>query len=109
MLGQQFMHNAGAPYKFVVQTASQPLDEAAPVIREAIDLIQQRAKLLLECEFNEILSVAYMEGQRMEVKPQLFSINEQYHDDGEPGVSDIVASVSLGSTAGLSNFTSSSN
>jgi hypothetical protein len=76
MLGQQFMHNAGAPYKFVVQTASQPLEEAAPVIREAIDLIQRRANLLLNCEFNEILSVAYMEGQRMEVQHQLCLINE---------------------------------
>ena len=65
------MHNAGAPYKFVVQTASQPLDEAAPVIREAINLIQQRANQLLPCEFNEILSVAYMEGQRMDVHPAL--------------------------------------
>jgi hypothetical protein len=102
MLGQQFMHNAGAPYKFVVQTASQPLDEAAPVIREAIDLIRQRSKLLLDCEFNEILSVAYMEGQRMEVQPQLFWTDKQYHDDGEAGVNDIVASISLGSTASLS-------
>lgn len=74
MLGQQFMHNAGAPYKFVVQTASQPLDEAAPVIREAIDLIQKRANILVPCEFNEILSVAYMEGQRMDVRPRYSSL-----------------------------------
>jgi len=71
MLSQQFMHNAGAPYKFVVRTASQPLDEAAPVIREAINLIQQRTNLLLPCEFNELLSVAYMEGQRMDVHSTL--------------------------------------
>jgi len=30
----------------------------------------------------------------------LFIINRKYHDDGEPGVHDIVASISLGSTAG---------
>jgi len=30
----------------------------------------------------------------------LFITNRKYHDDGEPGVHDIVASISLGSTAG---------
>src|SRR5271154_4302362 len=68
MLGQQFMHNAGAPYKFIIKTFSQPMAEAAPVIAEALNLLKNRVNLLVPCDFNEILSVAYMEGQRMEVR-----------------------------------------
>lgn len=67
MLGQQFMHNAGAPYKFILKTSTQPLNEAAEVIKEVMDFVKSRANLVVPCEFNEILSVAYMEGQRMEV------------------------------------------
>jgi hypothetical protein len=67
MLGQQFMHNAGAPYKFIIRTSTQPMNEAAPVIGEALDLLRKRVNLIVPCDFNEILSVAYMEGQRMEV------------------------------------------
>src|SRR5271156_2525669 len=67
MLGQQFVHNAGAPYKFIVKTSTQPLAEAAPVITEALELLRSRVNLMIPVDFNEILSVAYMEGQRMEV------------------------------------------
>ena len=67
MLGQQFVHNAGAPYKFVIQTSTQPMAEAAPVIAEALNLLKDRVNLMVPCDFNEILSVAYMEGQRMKV------------------------------------------
>ena len=67
MLGQQFVHNAGAPYKFIVKTSTQPLTEAAPVITEALELLKSRVNLMIPVDFNEILSVAYMEGQRMEV------------------------------------------
>ena len=67
MLGQQFVHNAGAPYKFIVKTSTQPLAEAAPVIIEALELLKSRVNLMIPADFNEILSVAYMEGQRMEV------------------------------------------
>ena len=67
MLGQQFVHNAGAPYKFVIKTSTQPMAEAAPVITEALNLLRDRVNLMVPCDFNEILSVAYMEGQRMEV------------------------------------------
>ena len=67
MLGQQFVHNAGAPYKFIVKTSTQPLTEAAPVITEALEFLKSRVNLMIPVDFNEILSVAYMEGQRMEV------------------------------------------
>jgi hypothetical protein len=102
MLGQQFMHNAGAPYKFIVKTSTQPMADAAPVIAETMDVLKKRVNLIVPCDFNEILSVAYMEGQRMEVIQSLQNyLTVQYHDDGEPGVRDVVASISLGSPAGL--------
>jgi hypothetical protein len=70
MLGQQFMHNAGEPYKFIVKTSTQPFSDAAPVIKEVLELLRERVGMVVPgCEFNEILSVAYMEGQRMEVPP----------------------------------------
>lgn len=62
------MHNAGAPYKFIVKTSTQPLEEAAPVITEALELLRGRVNLMISAVFNEVLSVTYMEGQRMEVK-----------------------------------------
>ena len=73
MLGQQFMHNAGAPYKFVIKTSTQPLEECAPVINEVLGLLRERVGMCVPgCEFNESLSVAYMEGQRMDVLPLIF-------------------------------------
>jgi hypothetical protein len=65
---RQFMHNAGAPYKFIVKTSTQPLEEAAAVITEALELLRSRVNLMISAVFNEVLSVTYMEGQRMEVK-----------------------------------------
>jgi hypothetical protein len=41
--------------------------EAAPVIVEALEMLKKRVNLIVPCDFNEILSIAYMEGQRMEV------------------------------------------
>jgi hypothetical protein len=68
MLGQHFMHNVGAPYKFCVPTSTQPFEEAAPVISEAKEFLTRRVNLLLpKSTFNEILSVTYMEGQHMDV------------------------------------------
>jgi len=69
MLGQQFLHNAGVPYKFIVKTSTQPLDKAAPVIPETLEMLRDTVNKVTTCDFNEILSVAYMEGQKMEVEP----------------------------------------
>lgn len=70
MLGQQFMHNAGAPYKFVIQTSTQPFDEVAPVINQVLELLKERVRMVIPgYDSNELLTVAYMEGQRMEVFP----------------------------------------
>jgi len=74
MLGQHFMHNAGAPYKFVVKTETFALENSAPVISEALNLIKQRANLMMDCDFNEILSVAYMEGQKMDVSSSVIRL-----------------------------------
>jgi hypothetical protein len=67
MLAQHFVHNAGVPYKFIVKVSSQPFEEAAPVISEVLALLKARVNLVTSCDFNELLSVTYMEGQRMEV------------------------------------------
>ena len=67
ILSHQFLHNAGEPYKFVIKTSTQPMAEAAPVIREALELLTMRANLFGHIKFNEVLSGAYMEDQRMDV------------------------------------------
>lgn len=89
MLSAQFSHNAGVKYKYHVETGTESFDDCAPAILEARDLITEKVQLALAPQlFNEILSVAYFEGQQM-----------GYHDDGETGVSSVVASLSLGSPA----------
>ena len=71
MLGQHFLHNVGVPYKFCVPTSTQPFEEAAPVISEAKEFLERIVNLLLpKSEFNEILSVTYMDGQHMSVFPR---------------------------------------
>src|SRR5581483_7662542 len=63
--------------------------EAPKVCRDAFTYIQNIVKdFVPEAEFNEMLSAIYMEGQRM-----------SWHDDGEKGVSPVIASLSLGSPA----------
>ncbi|GJJ06387.1 hypothetical protein Clacol_000578 [Clathrus columnatus] len=59
-------------------------------VTEALDYIRTRATLALNYnpDFNEVLSAAYMEEQKME-----------YHSDGEKDLGPIVASLSLGSPA----------
>lgn len=54
--------------------------------------IKQRvSKVVGAVEFNEILSVFYREGQKM-----------SWHDDGEAGLGEYVASLSLGAHATMS-------
>lgn len=70
----QFTHNAGAHYKFHVAIASESFDHCAPVISQALDHIRTRADLAMSmiddstfgsARFNELLSVAYLEQQKM--------------------------------------------
>lgn len=65
-LTSQFTHNAGEHYKFHVSMTSQTFAEAAPVITRALELIKSRSSLVTnDPTFNEVLSVAYYESQKM--------------------------------------------
>ncbi|KAG0640548.1 hypothetical protein HOY80DRAFT_1008965 [Tuber brumale] len=89
LLTQQFMYNCGAPYKFIVDVNSLPFHDSPPVVLKALDLIHQRVQLIHpEAQFNEVLNVGYFEKQKMD-----------YHDDGEEGLGETVASISLGGSA----------
>ncbi|KIN92765.1 hypothetical protein M404DRAFT_36739 [Pisolithus tinctorius Marx 270] len=82
---------AGEPYKYVGGTSNTvPLSETLDCIREALDLIKQRAHLVVNpgTQFNEVLTATYLEGQKM-----------SYHSDDEKRLGPIIASLSLGSPA----------
>ncbi|WVQ73812.1 hypothetical protein IAR50_003393 [Cryptococcus sp. DSM 104548] len=93
LLAQHFAFNSGVPYKYIVDTLSTPFSESPACVTEAMDHIKSSVASVLgeEYGFNEILSVCYREGQKM-----------GYHDDGEPGLGPVVASLSLGSSAIMS-------
>ena len=67
--------------------------ESPACVMHALDLIKARVAEVLseQVDFNEILSVLYRDGQKM-----------SWHDDGEPGLGNVVASLSLGSPAAMS-------
>ncbi|OLL21634.1 hypothetical protein NEOLI_001455 [Neolecta irregularis DAH-3] len=91
LLTQQFTFNAGKSYKHVVSMNTTPFDETPAVIRDTLTALNNRIRkvnLGVDPRFNEILSIAYMEGQKM-----------GYHDDGEESVGDVIASISFGSSA----------
>ncbi|KAF9478806.1 hypothetical protein BDN70DRAFT_859395 [Pholiota conissans] len=90
LLTNYFSHNAGEPYKYVGGDANTVPFECAPAACQSRDLIQKRIKQALgvSTEFNEVLSVAYMERQKM-----------AFHSDDEIGLGPLVASLSLGSPA----------
>ncbi|ODO09256.1 hypothetical protein I350_02856 [Cryptococcus amylolentus CBS 6273] len=93
LLAQHFAFNSGVPYKYIVDTLSTPFDESPACVTKAVERITSSVATVLgeEYQFNEILSVCYREGQKM-----------GYHDDGEPGLGPVVASLSLGSSAIMS-------
>ncbi|GAA5976239.1 hypothetical protein JCM10908_005427 [Rhodotorula pacifica] len=120
LLCQQFSFNSGAHYRHVIgaetypfppdreesQTATDAASETADGItyapactRDGRDHLTTVVDALKGeqfshyTHFNEVLSVAYMTGGRM---------NLQYHDDGERGLGPFVASISLGSDAMMS-------
>jgi hypothetical protein len=74
----------------------------------ACDLIQQRTgdALGFSPSFNEVLSAAYMERQKMAVRFFLYKtrccytrLSLQFHSDSEQGLGEVVGSLSLGSPA----------
>ncbi|GAA5905246.1 uncharacterized protein JCM6883_006331 [Sporobolomyces salmoneus] len=117
LLCQQFTWNGGKEYLHAIAAETYPFDEssstpslhdfenasdsstrfAAPCAKEACDYLQSTVARVVspdnvaQTAFNEILSVAYMEGGMM-----------NYHDDGERGLGSVVASISLGADATMS-------
>jgi len=90
-LSNYFSQNSGEPYQYVGGTGNTvPFDKAPSSVRGALALIKERSRLALrrDIPFNEILSAAYMERQKM-----------SFHSDSEPGLGPVVASLSLGSAA----------
>ncbi|KZS98688.1 hypothetical protein SISNIDRAFT_448982 [Sistotremastrum niveocremeum HHB9708] len=90
IISMYFSQNSGVPYKYIGQAEfTTPLNVAADPVKKALALIQNRVKLLIPgVRFNEILTAAYMEDQKM-----------MFHSDDEPGLGPIVASISMGSRA----------
>jgi len=90
-----FSSNHGMPYKFVASVDSQPFDGAPWPLTETRSRLNWAARTvngLREIEeFNELLTIGYFDGQ-----------NIKYHDDGEEGLGETVASLSLGHPADMS-------
>ncbi|CCL99096.1 uncharacterized protein FIBRA_01110 [Fibroporia radiculosa] len=91
LLTNYFSQNTGEPYQYVGGTNNTVSWNVAPTaVVQALKLIQQRMKdaLNMTSSFNEVLSAAYMEKQKM-----------AFHSDSERGLGPTVASLSLGSAA----------
>ncbi|CDO69225.1 hypothetical protein BN946_scf185042.g127 [Trametes cinnabarina] len=94
LLTNYFSQNTGEPYQYVGGTANTvPFDDAPSAVVHARKLIQDRMVNVMQaekeqCVFNEVLSAAYMEKQKM-----------AFHSDAERGLGPRVASLSLGSAA----------
>ncbi|KAJ7250731.1 hypothetical protein C8J57DRAFT_1239113 [Mycena rebaudengoi] len=88
MLSDYFSQNTGALYQYVGGSdRTVPFHQAPSAIVEARDLLETRMEQALKkpIEFNEVLSAAYLQGQKM-----------AFHSDNEPGLGPIVAALSMG-------------
>ncbi|CAE6415976.1 unnamed protein product [Rhizoctonia solani] len=92
LYAQHYSHNAGAPYKYIAEAISTPFDCCPKSVVEAKDHIQYLCEPALgkKADFNEVLSVAYAEGQEM-----------NFHSDDEPGLGPVIAGLTLGSHADM--------
>ncbi|KAF5389462.1 hypothetical protein D9757_004253 [Collybiopsis confluens] len=97
LLTNYFSQNCGEPYHvesfvaYVGGTANTlPWDRAPSAVVKAKAFIEERVNLALgmSLDFNEVLSAAYMDKQKM-----------SFHTDDEKGLGDTVAGLSLGSPA----------
>lgn len=91
LLPNYFSQNTGSPYQYIGGSdRTTPMEDGAKAVRGALELIKQRIATALgkEVPFNEVLSAAYMEKQKM-----------AFHSDSERGLGPVIASLSLGSTA----------
>ncbi|KAK9360670.1 hypothetical protein V1504DRAFT_433629 [Lipomyces starkeyi] len=91
-LAQYFAHNAGAHYNFCETLyKSTPFNLCPKAIPMVLNFIQAilRAEGIPACDqFNEVLSIAYVECQKI-----------GYHSDSETDIGETIASISLGSRA----------
>ncbi|KAI0298518.1 hypothetical protein BC826DRAFT_997790 [Russula brevipes] len=91
LLSNYFSQNTGAPYQYIGGAErTTPLEDGATAVLGALALIKDRIATALgtDIPFNEVLSAAYMEKQKM-----------AFHSDSERGLGPVVASLSLGSAA----------
>ncbi|KAJ7103828.1 hypothetical protein C8R44DRAFT_808235 [Mycena epipterygia] len=91
LLTNYFSQNSGETYHYVGGTDNTvPFDRAPSAIVQARDLIQRRIHEACGTKvvFNEVLSAAYMEQQKM-----------AFHSDSERGLGPVVAGLSMGSPA----------
>ncbi|KAH8994050.1 hypothetical protein EDB92DRAFT_1796023 [Lactarius akahatsu] len=91
LLSNYFSQNTGAPYQYIGGAErTTPLKDGAEAVTRALDLIKLRIETTLGMreDFNEVLSAAYMEKQKM-----------TFHSDSERGLGPVVASLSLGCVA----------
>ncbi|KAN0107182.1 hypothetical protein V8E52_010384 [Russula decolorans] len=91
LLSNYFSQNTGSPYQYIGGSdRTTPMEDSAKAVRGALELIKQRIATVLgkQIPFNEVLSAAYMEKQKM-----------AFHSDSERGLGPIIASLSLGSAA----------
>ncbi|KAI5474377.1 Calcium ATPase, partial [Pseudohyphozyma bogoriensis] len=92
-LCSNFSFNAGVHYRHVVDVRSLPFEESPPVLASVCSHLSRAAKAVTrasDIEFNELLTVAYLQGGKM-----------NFHDDGERGLGPVVATLSLGSQASM--------
>ncbi|KAG8716286.1 hypothetical protein FRC08_009665 [Ceratobasidium sp. 394] len=76
--------------QYIAEAMSTPFEECPDSVKNAVKHINYLCKGAVESvtEFNELLSVAYAEGQEM-----------NFHSDDEPGLGSVVAGLTLGSSA----------
>ncbi|KAJ3042808.1 hypothetical protein HDV00_006629 [Rhizophlyctis rosea] len=82
-LTKNFSYNAGAAYRYAVDQAGNALNMSPQPIQDAHRALQT---LFADVELNEVLSIGYMAGQKM-----------NFHDDGENEVCGPIVGWSLGS------------
>ncbi|TRM69524.1 hypothetical protein BD626DRAFT_563265 [Schizophyllum amplum] len=90
-LAHYFSHNTGKPYHYVGGGANTvPWEAASQAVLGARELMHKRLRQALGRQevFNEVLSAAYMESQKM-----------AFHSDAEAGLGPLVAGLSLGAPA----------
>ncbi|UZJ55031.1 hypothetical protein CBS101457_004351 [Exobasidium rhododendri] len=93
LLSQQFTCNYGVEYKHTVKMSTTSLNDAPSSAHKAMEHIKERTRKVIqeeqnELDFNELYPVKYVENQKM-----------NFHDDGEPGLGTVIASLSLGREA----------